>query len=109
LDNWKSGPLPKIQRVIVREVPSSETRRALIEHGKRRCLFGPAFRPGSKRLAEGGEAICVEVWAVPEEYFGSFVAGIPTLLGIGKLELADGFPGLFASPMDSTVPQISAN
>lgn len=32
-DQWKSGPLPQMQRVIVREVPSSATRRALIERG----------------------------------------------------------------------------
>lgn len=32
-DNWKSGPLPKIRRVIVREVPSAGSRRALIERG----------------------------------------------------------------------------
>jgi peptide/nickel transport system substrate-binding protein len=32
-DDWKSGPLPKIRRVIVREVPSAGTRRALLERG----------------------------------------------------------------------------
>ena len=32
-EQWKSGPLPQMQRVIVREVPSSATRRALIERG----------------------------------------------------------------------------
>lgn len=32
-DNWKSGPLPKLKRVIQREVPSAGTRRALIEKG----------------------------------------------------------------------------
>jgi allophanate hydrolase len=53
---------------------------------------GPPFRPGLKRVNEGeqGEAIFVEVWAVPQAQFGTFVAGIPAPLGIGKLELADG-------------------
>ncbi len=53
---------------------------------------GPPFRPGLKRVSkeENGEAIFVEVWAVPQEHFGSFVAGIPAPLGIGKLELANG-------------------
>ncbi len=53
---------------------------------------GPPFRPGLKRVGADttGEAIFVEVWAVPEEHFGSFVAGIPAPLGIGKLELVDG-------------------
>jgi len=32
-DNWKSGPLPEIARVIVREVPSPSTRRALVLRG----------------------------------------------------------------------------
>lgn len=32
-DGWKSGPLPAIKRVIVREVPSDATRRALIVRG----------------------------------------------------------------------------
>jgi peptide/nickel transport system substrate-binding protein len=32
-DGWKSGPLPTLERVIVREVPAPATRRALIERG----------------------------------------------------------------------------
>jgi peptide/nickel transport system substrate-binding protein len=32
-DDWKSGPLPKIQRVIWRVVPSAGNRRALLERG----------------------------------------------------------------------------
>jgi peptide/nickel transport system substrate-binding protein len=32
-EDWKSGPLPKIKRVIVREVPSAGSRRALLERG----------------------------------------------------------------------------
>jgi allophanate hydrolase len=32
----------------------------------------------------------VEVWSVPAEHFGSFVAGIPAPLGIGKVDLEDG-------------------
>jgi allophanate hydrolase len=51
---------------------------------------GPPFRPGTIRDTDRGAAIEVEVWSVPEAEFGSFVAGIPAPLGIGKLELADG-------------------
>jgi allophanate hydrolase len=47
-------------------------------------------RPGLIRVAEGGAAIDCEVWEMPATHFGSFVAGIPAPLGIGKLELADG-------------------
>lgn len=32
-DDWKSGPLPGVKRVIIREVPSASTRRALLEKG----------------------------------------------------------------------------
>ena len=32
-DGWKSGPLPGLKRVIVREVPSAANRRALLERG----------------------------------------------------------------------------
>jgi allophanate hydrolase len=51
---------------------------------------GPPFRPGLVRVTRDGGAIDVEVWSVPAARFGSFVAGIPAPLGIGKLELADG-------------------
>ena len=37
-----------------------------------------------------GTAIEVEVWDIPVETFGSFVAAVPPPLAIGKLELADG-------------------
>lgn len=32
-ETWKSGPLPRLKRVIVREVPSASNRRALLERG----------------------------------------------------------------------------
>jgi allophanate hydrolase len=51
---------------------------------------GPPFRPGLIRVPEGGDCIDVEVWSVPAEHFGSFVAGIPAPLGIGKVDLEDG-------------------
>ncbi len=51
---------------------------------------GPPFRPGLIRDDARGGAIEVEVWEVPAAEFGSFVAGIPAPLGIGKVELSDG-------------------
>jgi allophanate hydrolase len=51
---------------------------------------GPPLRPGLIRVAQDGAAIDVEVWAIPVEQVGSFIAGIPAPLGIGKLALADG-------------------
>ncbi|MBI1283210.1 MAG: allophanate hydrolase [Thiobacillus sp.] len=47
-------------------------------------------RPGLIQVQEGGAAIACEVWEMPASQFGSFVAGIPAPLGIGKLKLADG-------------------
>jgi allophanate hydrolase len=37
-----------------------------------------------------GPGIEVEVWAMPEHHFGSFVAGVPAPLGIGNAVLDDG-------------------
>ena len=51
---------------------------------------GPPFRPGLLRAARDGAAIDVELWAVPQEQLGGFVAGIPAPLGIGKIELESG-------------------
>ncbi len=52
---------------------------------------GPPARPGLIRVASGeGAAIALEVWSLPAEGFGRFVAGIPSPLGIGTLALADG-------------------
>ena len=61
---------------------------------------GPPYRPGLVRDETQGAAIDVEVWAVPAQHFGSFVAGIPAPLGIGKLELASGdwVPGFICEP-----------
>lgn len=46
-------------------------------------------KPGMAR-AEGGAAIAVEVWDMPVANFGRFVAGVPTPLGIGTVQLQDG-------------------
>ena len=47
-------------------------------------------KPGLKRVATQGAAIAVEVWTMPQQALGSFLALIPPPLGLGKLELADG-------------------
>ncbi len=47
-------------------------------------------KPGLKRVDTQGTAIAVEVWDVPLAHVGSFLALIPSPLGLGKLELADG-------------------
>jgi hypothetical protein len=47
-------------------------------------------RPGLVQVEAGGAAIACEVWELPAALCGSFVAGIPAPLGIGKVVLADG-------------------
>jgi allophanate hydrolase len=47
-------------------------------------------KPGLVRVAADGAAIEVEVWELPVEGFGRFVAAIPAPLGIGTIGLEDG-------------------
>lgn len=47
-------------------------------------------RPAMVRNTQSGCAIAVEVWSVPAQTFGSFVAEIPAPLGIGQVELEGG-------------------
>ncbi len=51
----------------------------------------PTPKPGLLRVAPGhGVAIAVEIWALPAEGFGRFVAAVPPPLSIGSVRLADG-------------------
>ncbi|MGE0034712.1 MAG: allophanate hydrolase [Xanthobacteraceae bacterium] len=48
-------------------------------------------KPGLLRVAAGsGSAIELEIWAMPVEAFGRFVAAVPPPLSIGTIVLADG-------------------
>ncbi|MCB1091632.1 MAG: allophanate hydrolase, partial [Verrucomicrobiae bacterium] len=47
-------------------------------------------RPGLVRDQSGGAAIEIEIWSVPAAAFGSFVDGIGSPLGIGKVLTASG-------------------
>lgn len=48
-------------------------------------------KPGLQREPDfSGPGILVEVWSVPPAGFGRFVSRIPTPLGVGKVQLADG-------------------
>lgn len=49
-------------------------------------------KPGLVRVADGGHAIALEVWDLPIDQVGRFLAGIPSPLGLGSLTLADGRP-----------------
>ncbi|MBC7435951.1 MAG: allophanate hydrolase [Bdellovibrionales bacterium] len=48
-------------------------------------------KPGLVRVAQGeGAAIALEIWRMPVEHYGSFVALIPAPLGIGTIALQGG-------------------
>lgn len=48
-------------------------------------------KPGLVRTPGfAGPGVDIEVWRLPARLFGSFVAGIPAPLGIGRIRLADG-------------------
>ncbi len=50
---------------------------------------GPPARPGLVRDSDGA-AIAVEVWGLPRQQMGGFLAGIPAPLSIGTVRLQDG-------------------
>ncbi len=50
-------------------------------------------KPGLLRVVPGkGASIEIEIWALPAEGFGRFVAAVPPPMSIGTLTLADGRP-----------------
>ena len=69
-------------------------------------------KPGLLRVAPGqGHAIALEIWEMPVEHYGSFVALIGAPLGIGTLRLEDGatVQGFLCEALDTTTsPDISA-
>ena len=62
--------------------------------GDYRLFVLPNAKPAKPGLVRapgfGGPGIPGEVWYVPLERFGQFVAQIPSPLGIGKVTLSDG-------------------
>ena len=50
----------------------------------------PVRRPALVRVGSEGVAIDVEVWRMPTSEFGSFIAGVASPLGLGKVKLAEG-------------------
>jgi allophanate hydrolase len=48
-------------------------------------------KPGLLRVPKGaGAAIEIEIWALPGEHYGRFVAAVPAPMSIGTIRLADG-------------------
>ncbi|MDH5517399.1 MAG: allophanate hydrolase [Gammaproteobacteria bacterium] len=78
--NWQ---LKERGAVFVEKTTSSAAYRMFV-------IDGAIERPGMIRDSENGSRIDIEIWSVPKAEFGSFVAGIPAPLGIGKVETEDG-------------------
>lgn len=84
----------------------SERGAKLQQHGTTSASYrmyvidGEIQRPGLVRDDNNGAAIEIEIWQMPATEFGSFVAGIPAPLGIGKVETSDGrwLPGFICEP-----------
>jgi allophanate hydrolase len=57
-----------------------------------RCFLLPGAvpRPGVLRVDKGGTSIEAEIWSMPPDGFGRFVASIPPPLGFGTVILSDG-------------------
>jgi peptide/nickel transport system substrate-binding protein len=62
-DDWVGGPLPAFKRVVVREVPSPATRRALVERGDVQMSFDIPNKDAAELDAKAG----VEVYSTPIE------------------------------------------
>ncbi len=56
-DNWTSGPVPAVKRVVVREVPSQATRRALFERGDIQVTFNMPNKDAKELSGEEGVTI----------------------------------------------------
>jgi peptide/nickel transport system substrate-binding protein len=56
-DNWRSGPLPMLKRVIWRNVPSAGNRRALVERGDVDISFDLPAKDFAELKAKGSVAV----------------------------------------------------
>src|ERR1700736_320361 len=56
-EEWKSGPLPKIRRVVLREVPASGNRRALMERGDADLSVDMPFKDAAEIKKSGAYRI----------------------------------------------------
>ncbi len=80
--NWQ---LTERQARLVRTTRTAPSYRLFALKGTVPAKPGLIFEPGF-----AGPGIEVEVWAMPEDTVGSFLAGIPAPLGLGTLQLEDG-------------------
>jgi len=60
-EKWTSGPKPGVKRVVVREVPSMATRRALIEKGDVDLSFGIPNKDAKEMAAAGVPVVATPI------------------------------------------------
>jgi peptide/nickel transport system substrate-binding protein len=60
-DEWKSGPLPKIKRVIVKEVPSASAQLALLKRGDADLTYGIAPKDAQTMKEAGLKVITTPI------------------------------------------------
>lgn len=77
-DDWKNGPKPKIQRVILREVPQAGNRRALMERGDADISVDMPQKDSAELLALG-DAAKYRVVGVPVENSLKYVGMVSTM------------------------------
>ncbi|MGM0672301.1 allophanate hydrolase [Thioalkalivibrio sp.] len=82
--------LPLSHQLEERQARFREAARTAPEYRFYALPGGPPSRPGLVHVGTGGQSIRLEVWDVPSDRFGSFVASIPAPLGIGRVRLEDG-------------------
>ena len=63
-DDWKSGPLPKLRRIVQRDVPNAGNRRALLLKGDIDMTYDLPPKDFAELAAEGGD---IKVSATPNE------------------------------------------
>jgi len=69
-DDWKSGPMPKLRRIVQREVPNAGNRRALLLKGDIDMTFDMPPKDFSELAKEGGN---IKVATMPIENALSYI------------------------------------
>jgi peptide/nickel transport system substrate-binding protein len=82
-EGWRSGPLPAVQKVIVRVIPSAATRRAMLERGD----VDMSFDLPPRDFAELARKPNLKVQGMPVENFMWFVDMNVTQPPFDKLEV----------------------
>ncbi|MDX1352520.1 MAG: allophanate hydrolase [Thiomicrorhabdus sp.] len=81
---------PLNKQLIERGATLLETTQTAAKYAFYELPGGPILKPGLVKQSQGGNAIELEIWNMPKQHLGSFLALIPSPLGLGKVELADG-------------------